>query len=172
MPNRKPQSAPATLRPFSITHDEPTGELDGKGRPITRPQYIVVETPEDALVELERQLRDRDGLSSPLKDWLGDAIRLHRTNRRTFPTLDRALGLSKGKGSPGQPDAHEKLARSILALRFQDKSWSEIATTLAATTGIHRDVRTLQRTYSKYKIKLLAEELARRLDLNDSDAER
>jgi hypothetical protein len=168
---RKRKGLPAAFHPLSISYDEPTGAFDRKGRPITQPKHVVIETREAALIELERQLRDRDSLSSQLKEWLADAITLRRTDPSTFPTLDRALGLSKGKGSPGTPDAHEELARSIFPLRLQGASWNEIALTLTTTTKIARDARTLQRIYAKYANKLRAEELGRRLDL-DSAAEK
>lgn len=164
-PSRRPSGTkPAALRPFSTSYNKPIGELDRKGRPRTQSEDVIVETPEAALAELERQLRDRNTLSDALKQWLTDAIKLRRTEPRTFPTLDRALGLSKGRGSPGKPDDHEKLARRIFELRLQEKSWKDIASSIAATTKKDEnapDVRTLQRIYAKHKTKLLAEEISR-----------
>lgn len=172
MPSKRKATPPAKLRPFSISYDEPTGKLDRKGRPMSQPKHVVVETADAALVELERQLRERDTLSGALKQWLADAIKLRSTEPRTFRTLDRALGLRKGKGSPGTPDAHERLARRIFALRLQEKSWKEIAAALAASTKVSRDARTLQRIYAKYANKLRAEELSRRLDADHQSAKR
>ncbi len=152
---------PSRLRPFSVTYDRHTGEMDRKGRPRTEPVYVVVNTPEEALRELERQLNDRtDSISLALREWLGDAIQKRRTEPRRFPTLEHALGLVRGRGSPGTPIAHKALARQIFSLRLKKASWLRIQSTLNTSL----DVRTLQRIYAKYWTKLATEEIGRRLD--------
>jgi hypothetical protein len=126
------QRSLGSLRAFSISYGEPTGEYDRRGRPLTRSVRVNIEEDDKqgALDELARQLRSRKSLSNALRDWLAYAIE----HRSEFPSLDHALGLRSMSGSKRKPATKDELMRGVLIFHLRELregsarfSWVEVA---------------------------------------------
>ena len=81
-------------------------------------------------------------------------------------SLDKAFCLKRGKGQPKKEQEYELLARMIYDLLGQGLKWEEIMGKLSDLGEIseHGDDSTPRRAFKRYKTKLLAEELTKRLD--------
>jgi len=98
-------------------------------------------------------------------EWLAGALNKYLSG--DAPSLDHAFGLIAPKQRPKKTEEHVALARRILAMKLEGKSWKDIVDTLATDGASVTDPRSLKRIYDEYEIPALADELCRRLAEKD-----
>lgn len=118
------------------------------------------------LAQLVEQLRALTFPSSPisidLAQFAASAFAAYLDGEHS--TLDKAFGLTRGRGAPASATAaHLDIARKILGMQLAEKSWNDVYETAAKESWPVTDARELRRIYKAFEVKVMSEELSRRL---------
>jgi len=103
-------------------------------------------------------------ISIDLAEFVASALESYCTGGTK--SLDASFGLTPKRGAPGDPTKREAIARKIFAMRLSEMSWKEIADAFSAQGSNVTDERTLRRIYDEFDVKIMREELCRRLAPN------